>query len=69
MIWATEIGRDDILHEVSVLSEFQSSPRKGHLYQVLQILSFMKNKPKLAIYFDPRFPNIYSTSLSGSSAE
>ena len=29
----------------------------------------MKNKPKLAIYFDPRFPSIYSTSLSGSSAE
>ena len=29
----------------------------------------MKNNPKLTVYFDPRFPNIDPTSLSGSSAE
>ena len=29
----------------------------------------MKNNPKLTIYCDPRFPSIYHTSFSGSSAE
>ena len=67
--WATEIGRVDILHEVLVLSVFESEPREGHLRQVLHMFSFMKNNPKLTIHFDPRFPNIFTTSLSGSSAK
>ena len=29
----------------------------------------MKDNPKLTIHFHPRFPNIYPTSFSGSSAE
>ena len=69
MRWDTEIGGVDILHAVSVLSEFQSSPPEGNLHNVFHIFGFMKNNPKLTIYFDPIFPNIYPTSLSGSSAE
>ena len=69
LIWATEIGRVYILHEVSVLSAFWSSPRAGHLHQVFHIFSFMIENPKLTIYFDPRFPNIDPMSISGSSAE
>ena len=61
--WATEIGRVDILHDVSVLSVFQASPRDGHLHQVFHIFSFMKKDLKLTIYFDPRFPNIDPTSF------
>ena len=67
--WSTEIGIVDILHEVSVLSEFQASPCEGHLHQIFHIFYFMKNNPKLTIYFDPRFPNINPTLFSGSSAE
>ena len=59
--WATEIGRVDILHEVSVLSKFQDSPNEEHLHQVFHIFAFMKKNPKLTIYFDPRFPNIFPT--------
>ncbi|KAI2502896.1 Reverse transcriptase (RNA-dependent DNA polymerase) [Fragilaria crotonensis] len=33
--WATEIGRVDILLEVSLLSQYQASPREGHMDQVL----------------------------------
>ena len=33
--WATELGRVDILHEISILSQYQSSPREGHLEQLL----------------------------------
>ena len=29
--WATEIGRVDISHEVSILSQYQTSPREGHM--------------------------------------
>ena len=66
LIWATDIGRFDILNDVLVLSEFQASPRERHLHQVIE---FMQNNPKLKIYFDTRFPNMDSTSFSGISAE
>ena len=61
LIWSTEIGGVDILHEVSVLSAFQAAPLEGYLHQVLQILDFMKDNPKLTIYFHPRSPNIDPT--------
>ena len=67
--WSTEIVRVDILHEVLVLLAFQVATREGHLHQVFHIFSFIKNNPKLIIYFDPRFPNIDPMSFSGSSAE
>ena len=67
--WATYIGRVDILHEVLVLSAFKAAPREGNLHQVFHIFPFMKKNPKVTIYFDPRFPNIYPTSFSGSSAK
>ena len=36
--WAAEIGRVDILTELSMLSAYQASPRQGHLEQVYHIL-------------------------------
>ena len=56
--WATEIGRVDILHEVSILSAYQASPRAGHLKQLLHIFAYIKHKPKLTLYFDPNLPHI-----------
>ena len=41
-----------------MLSSFQASPREGHLKALLQIFAYIKNKPKLTLYFDPRLPNI-----------
>ena len=67
--WDIEISRVDILHEVSVLSTFQVSPREGRLHQMFYRFYLMKNNPKLTIYFYPRSPNIYPTSFSGSPAE
>ena len=69
MRWAIEIVRVDISHEVSVLSDFQSAPCKGHLQKVFHMFPFIKNNSKLATYFDPIFPNIYPTSFSGISVE
>ena len=56
--WATELGRVDILHEVSIMSQYQASPREGHLEQVLNIFGFLKGNPKLTIHMDPTLPNI-----------
>ena len=60
--WATELGRVDIALEVSLLSQYQASPRQGHLEKVLHIWGYLKKKPKLTLYFDPGLPDIdYST--------
>jgi hypothetical protein len=55
--WATEIGRVDILLEIALLSQYQASPRQGHMEQLLRIFGFMKKNPKLTIYFNPELPN------------
>jgi hypothetical protein len=54
--WATEIGRVDILLEVSLSSQYQASPREGHLEQVLHVFAFLKKHPKLTLYMSPELP-------------
>ena len=56
--WATELGRADILHEVSILSQYQASPREGHLNELLHIFCYLKKSPKMSIYMDPSLPVI-----------
>ena len=54
--WATELGRVDILTEVSVLSQHQAAPRQGHLEEVLHIFGYLKKVGKLTLHFNPRMP-------------
>jgi len=56
--WATELGRVDILYEVSILSQYQAAPREGHLNQAIRIFAFLEKKPKMTLYMDPRPLNI-----------
>ena len=56
--WATEIGRVDILLEVSLLSQYQANPREGHMEQLLHIFGFLKKHPKLSLYLSPELPNM-----------
>jgi hypothetical protein len=56
--WATEIGRVDILLEVSLLSQYQASPREGHLEQLLHIFAYLRKHPKLTLYLSPELPNL-----------
>ena len=56
--WAIEIGRVNVLHETSLMSQYQASPREGHLQQVLNIFAFLKNRPKLTLYMDPSLPRM-----------
>lgn len=50
--WSVELGRLDILHEVSVLSQYQAGPRTGHLEAVYCIFYYLKHNPVRRIVFD-----------------
>jgi hypothetical protein len=54
--WAVEIGRVDILLEVSLMSQYLAMPREGHLEQVLHIMGFLKQNKKLRLMFDASYP-------------
>jgi hypothetical protein len=56
--WATEIGRVDILHEASILSQYQACPRQVHMEQALRIFGYLNKKPKMTLYMDPGLPII-----------
>ena len=45
--WAVEIGRVDILLEVSLMSSHLALPREGHLDQVNHIFGYLKKRKKL----------------------
>ena len=67
--WAIEIGRMDILTEVSMLSACQVSPRQGHLKQAYHIFAYLKHKPKLISHFNLSFPNLESSWEISDNAE
>ena len=54
--WATEIGRVDILLKVPFLSQYSTSPRKGHFEWLLHILAFLRTRPKSMLYLSPQLP-------------
>ena len=56
--WAVEIGRVDILLEVSLLSPHLALPRIGHLQAVYHIFGYLKQVPKRKLYFHPMSPLI-----------
>ena len=56
--WAVEIGRVDILLEVSLMSSHLALPREGHLDQVYHIFGYLKKRKKLKLLFDCGDPKI-----------
>jgi hypothetical protein len=75
--WTCEIGRIDILTEVSMLSSFNAMPREGHLDAVLDIFAYLKQHQQAAILFDEaepiiderRFKRVDWTDIYGSVVE
>ena len=67
--WSVEIGRVDILTELSMLSSYQAAPRQGHLEQIYHIFAYLKKKPKLTLYFDPQEPDIDPRWFDGDSED
>jgi hypothetical protein len=50
--WAVELGRIDIMVNVSMLSSYTMQPRWGHLYQVFHIFGYLKHNKRSSIIFD-----------------
>ena len=56
--WAVDIGRVDIILEVSLLSSQVALPRVEHLQAVYRVFGSFKQVPNSRLYFDPRKPMI-----------
>ena len=50
--WACELGRLDILHETSLLSQYLASPRIGHLEQALHIFRYLEKHDRSWMVMD-----------------
>jgi hypothetical protein len=50
--WIVELGRLDIMVDVSLLSSYCMQPRRGHLDQVFHIFSYLKRNKRATLMFD-----------------
>ena len=51
--WVCELGRMDILHEVSLLSQYLAQPRIGHLQEAINIFFYLKHHSRSWVVLDP----------------
>ena len=56
--WMVEIGRVDMITEVSLLSSHLALPREGHLEAVFHIYAYLAKKHNARMAFDPSYPKI-----------
>jgi hypothetical protein len=56
--WMVELGRVDIITEVSVLASHLALPREGHMEAVFHIFAYLKAKHNSRMVFDPSYPVI-----------
>ena len=61
--WAVEIGRLDILLEVSLLSSHLAMPRAGHLQEVYHIFEYLRQSPRRRWFLDPDHPKYLKIDL------
>ena len=52
--WAVELGRIDILHEVSLLSSHLALPREGHLEAVYGVFAYLNKHLESDMVFDDK---------------
>ena len=56
--WMVEIGRIDIMTEVSLLASHSAMPREGHFDALVRLFSYLKWKHNTRMVFDPTYPMI-----------
>ncbi len=56
--WAIELGRIDIPTEVAMLSQYQASPREGHLEALYWIVNYLSRFPMQRLILNHTQPNI-----------
>jgi len=58
MHWVVELGRVDIIVEVSMLAGYLCNPREGHLDAALHLCSYLRAKHNARLILDPSYPEI-----------
>jgi hypothetical protein len=53
-----EIGRVDIITEVSKMASQMTSPREGHLDELMHIFGFLRINHNPRMMYDPSYPTI-----------
>ena len=62
--WAVELGRIDIFLEVSLLSQYQASPRLGHLEVLYNVFAYLRKHPDMGrLTYDSKAPDVASRIL------
>lgn len=61
--WCVELGRVDIITEVSELASYLAMPREGHLEAVFHVFNYLEKKHNARIVFDPSYPTIDMSSF------
>jgi hypothetical protein len=56
--WCVELGRIDIITEVSMLSTFLCMPREGHLDAVHHLFAYLSLHNNARVVFDPTYPDV-----------
>ena len=56
--WMLELGRVDIITEVSILAWQTAAPCMGHLDAALHVMSYLKMKHNARMVYDPSYPKI-----------
>ena len=56
--WIVELGRVDIIKEVSLLASQMEQPHEGHLEAVFHVFAYLKKKHNARMVFDPTYPDI-----------
>jgi hypothetical protein len=66
--WAIELGRIDIHHEVSLLSQYQANPRVGHLEALYHVFAYMKSHLDIGrVAFDPKTPVVDESAFNNGA--
>ena len=61
--WMVEIGRIDMITEVSMMAAHMAMPREGHLDNIFHMFAYLKTKHNSRMVFDPSYPTIDMTSF------
>jgi len=61
--WMCELGRVDILTEVSTLASHMALPREGHLDAIFQVFAYLKGRHNSRMVFDPTYPDICASDF------
>jgi hypothetical protein len=56
--WCIELGRIDIIVEVSLLSRFLACPREAHMQQAFHVFGYLKKHARSRMVFDETEPTI-----------